>query len=200
MRAEIYETITEIYRADQQLPVLIKQIEDEHPNDFQRLALLGALYEETGDGANGPRDLQEGARGQSEAHRPPPQDDPRAPVAGRARQGDRRVRGAHPRGAEQPAVRLRAVRGAHAARRSRAGAEAPHRARGARPERRGGALAPRRLLRAHRRERALAQGAHAPLAGRRERSGPPRRPRRSLFPGRKPGSSPSRRGSASSPR
>ena len=51
VRAEIYETITEIYRADQQLPVLIKQIEDEHPNDFQRLALLGALYEETGDGA-----------------------------------------------------------------------------------------------------------------------------------------------------
>ena len=49
VRAEIYETITEIYRADQQLPVLIKQIEDEHPNDFQRLALLGALYEETGD-------------------------------------------------------------------------------------------------------------------------------------------------------
>lgn len=49
VRAEIYETITEIYRADQQLPILIKQIEDEHPNDFQRLALLGALYEETGD-------------------------------------------------------------------------------------------------------------------------------------------------------
>ena len=49
VRAEIYETITEIYRADQQLPILIKQIEDEHPNDFARLALLGALYEETGD-------------------------------------------------------------------------------------------------------------------------------------------------------
>ncbi|AKU96744.1 PBS lyase HEAT domain protein repeat-containing protein [Labilithrix luteola] len=49
VRAEIYETITEIYRADQQLPILIKQIEDEHPNDFQRLSLLGALYEETGD-------------------------------------------------------------------------------------------------------------------------------------------------------
>lgn len=51
VRAEIYETITEIYRADQQLPVLIKQIEDEHPTDFQRLAILGALYEETGDSA-----------------------------------------------------------------------------------------------------------------------------------------------------
>ncbi len=49
VRAEIYETITEIYRADQQLPILIKQIEDERPGDFQRLALLGALYEETGD-------------------------------------------------------------------------------------------------------------------------------------------------------
>ena len=52
MRAEIYETITEIYRADQQLPVLIKQIEEEHPSDFARLALLGALYEETGDAVN----------------------------------------------------------------------------------------------------------------------------------------------------
>jgi cellulose synthase operon protein C len=51
VRAEIYETITEIYRADQQLPVLIKQIEDEHPTDFARLALLGGLYEETGDSA-----------------------------------------------------------------------------------------------------------------------------------------------------
>jgi len=51
VRAEIYETITEIYRADQQLPVLITQIEGEHPSDFQRLALLGALYEETGDSA-----------------------------------------------------------------------------------------------------------------------------------------------------
>jgi tetratricopeptide (TPR) repeat protein/HEAT repeat protein len=52
VRAEIYETITEIYRADNQLPVLIKQIEDEHPTDFARLALLGALYEETGDANN----------------------------------------------------------------------------------------------------------------------------------------------------
>ena len=51
LRAEIYEIVTEIYRADQQLPVLIKQLEDEHPTDFARLALLGALYEETGDGA-----------------------------------------------------------------------------------------------------------------------------------------------------
>lgn len=49
VRATIYETITEVYRADQQLPTLIKQLEDEHPNDFNRLAILGALYEETGD-------------------------------------------------------------------------------------------------------------------------------------------------------
>gem|GEM_PF-289919 len=49
VRGEIYETIAEIYRTDQQLPVLIKQLEDEHPTDYQRLALLGALYEETGD-------------------------------------------------------------------------------------------------------------------------------------------------------
>ncbi len=52
VRAEIYETITEIYRADQQLPILIKQIEDEHPGDFARLRLLGSLYEETGDANN----------------------------------------------------------------------------------------------------------------------------------------------------
>ncbi len=49
VRAEIYETIAELYRADQQLPILIKQLEDEHPNDFARLSLLGKLYEETGD-------------------------------------------------------------------------------------------------------------------------------------------------------
>jgi tetratricopeptide (TPR) repeat protein len=51
LRAEIYEIVTEIYRADQKLPVLLKQLEDEHPNDFPRLALLAGLYEETGDSA-----------------------------------------------------------------------------------------------------------------------------------------------------
>lgn len=51
LRAEIYEIITEIYRADQRLPVLVKKLESEHPNDFARLALLGSLYEETGDSA-----------------------------------------------------------------------------------------------------------------------------------------------------
>lgn len=51
LRAEIYRIVVEIYRADQRLPVLIKQIEDEHPSDYARLAMLGGLYEETGDSA-----------------------------------------------------------------------------------------------------------------------------------------------------
>ncbi|HEY6463310.1 MAG TPA: tetratricopeptide repeat protein, partial [Polyangiaceae bacterium] len=51
LRAEIYEIVTEIYRADQRLPELVKQLEAEHANDFARLALLGGLYEETGDSA-----------------------------------------------------------------------------------------------------------------------------------------------------
>jgi len=51
LRAEIYEIVTEIYRADQKLPLLLKQLEDEHPGDFARLALLAGLYEETGDSA-----------------------------------------------------------------------------------------------------------------------------------------------------
>jgi tetratricopeptide (TPR) repeat protein/HEAT repeat protein len=50
LRGEIYAIITEIYRADQQLPALVKELEDEHPNDYSRLAILAALYEETGDG------------------------------------------------------------------------------------------------------------------------------------------------------
>ena len=132
VRAEIYEIITEIYRADQQLPVLIKQLEDEHPTDFARLALLGALYEETGDGDKAHRDLQAGARGQPAADRPAPQHGAPPPGQRRARQGHRRVRGAHPRGAEQSAVRLRAVRGAAAARRPRRAPHARQRARGAR--------------------------------------------------------------------
>jgi tetratricopeptide (TPR) repeat protein/HEAT repeat protein len=49
VRSEIYQTITEIYRSDQQLPVFIKKLEDQHPVDYTRLALLGSLYEETGD-------------------------------------------------------------------------------------------------------------------------------------------------------
>lgn len=51
-RAEIYETITEIYRAEQRLPELVKELEKEHPSDFARLSLLASLYEETGDAPN----------------------------------------------------------------------------------------------------------------------------------------------------
>lgn len=49
VRGEIYQTITEVYRANQTLPALIKKLEDQHPGDYARLALLGSLYEETGD-------------------------------------------------------------------------------------------------------------------------------------------------------
>ena len=52
VRAEIYQIITEVYRADQALPLLIKKLEDQHPGDYARLALLGSLYEEMGDAAN----------------------------------------------------------------------------------------------------------------------------------------------------
>jgi tetratricopeptide (TPR) repeat protein/HEAT repeat protein len=52
VRAEIYQIITEVYRVDQALPVLIKKLEDQHPGDYARLALLGSLYEETGDSQN----------------------------------------------------------------------------------------------------------------------------------------------------
>ncbi|MGA7123598.1 MAG: tetratricopeptide repeat protein [Polyangiaceae bacterium] len=51
LRAQIYEVVAEIYRAVQELPVLIRQLEAERATDFARLALLGALYEETGDSA-----------------------------------------------------------------------------------------------------------------------------------------------------
>ena len=49
LRAEVYQIVTEIYRADQRLPELVKQLEGERANDFGRLSLLGGLYEETGD-------------------------------------------------------------------------------------------------------------------------------------------------------
>ena len=51
VRGEVYEAITEIYRADQRLPDWVKLLDAEHPSDFPRLALLGSLYEETGDAA-----------------------------------------------------------------------------------------------------------------------------------------------------
>ena len=49
LRVEIYQIVAALYRESQELPVLVKQLEDEHPNDAARLALLGGLYEETGD-------------------------------------------------------------------------------------------------------------------------------------------------------
>lgn len=49
LRAEIYQTIAEIYRGDQRLPVLVQELENEHPHDAARLALLGSLYDETGE-------------------------------------------------------------------------------------------------------------------------------------------------------
>jgi tetratricopeptide (TPR) repeat protein len=52
VRASIYQTITEVYRADERLGELIKELEGEHPSDYARLALLGSLYEETGDAAH----------------------------------------------------------------------------------------------------------------------------------------------------
>jgi tetratricopeptide (TPR) repeat protein len=51
LRTEIYETIAEIYRADQRLPVLVGKLESDHPGDAVRLALLGSLYEEIGESA-----------------------------------------------------------------------------------------------------------------------------------------------------
>lgn len=49
VRTEIYDIIAEIYRKDQKLPVLVKELETQNPSDFHRLAMLGSLYEETGD-------------------------------------------------------------------------------------------------------------------------------------------------------
>src|SRR5207245_2124898 len=46
-RADIYDVITDVYRAEQQLPILVKKLEDEHPTDLPRLQPLGSLYEET---------------------------------------------------------------------------------------------------------------------------------------------------------
>ena len=74
-----------------------------------------------GDGRldDGHRDVQARARHRPAADRSAPADDPPAPGQRGPRQGDRRVRRLDPRGAEQPAVRLRGVRGAPAAGRPR---------------------------------------------------------------------------------
>lgn len=48
VRTEILNTIAEVYRAENNLTALIALMEAEHATDFQRLVLLGQLYEETG--------------------------------------------------------------------------------------------------------------------------------------------------------
>jgi tetratricopeptide (TPR) repeat protein/HEAT repeat protein len=48
VRKEIFALVAEVYRADNNLPELIRLIEEEHPTEFARIASLGALYEETG--------------------------------------------------------------------------------------------------------------------------------------------------------
>jgi cellulose synthase operon protein C len=50
VRNEVYELIAEVHRKEQTLGTLVAELEKEGANDFQRLQLLGHLYEETGDG------------------------------------------------------------------------------------------------------------------------------------------------------
>ena len=49
VRSEILLIMTEAFRAEGKLPELIALLEAENGRDFQRLARMGALYEETGD-------------------------------------------------------------------------------------------------------------------------------------------------------
>ncbi len=48
VRRQIYDIIVDVYRHDDKLATFITELEKEHPNDFERLRLLGNLYEETG--------------------------------------------------------------------------------------------------------------------------------------------------------
>lgn len=48
LRREVFDLIVEVYRADDRLLELIARLEKERPGDFDRLAMLGGLYEETG--------------------------------------------------------------------------------------------------------------------------------------------------------
>lgn len=48
VRSEIYDIIVEVYRKDEKLGELIAELEKQNPGDFERLRLLGSLYEETG--------------------------------------------------------------------------------------------------------------------------------------------------------
>jgi cellulose synthase operon protein C len=49
VRGEILALVTDVYRSQSNLPELIELIEKERPGDSQRLAMLAALYEETGE-------------------------------------------------------------------------------------------------------------------------------------------------------
>ncbi len=49
VRVHAYEALTEVYRESERLGELIKELEAAQPGDRTRLALLGSLYEETGD-------------------------------------------------------------------------------------------------------------------------------------------------------
>jgi tetratricopeptide (TPR) repeat protein len=49
VRAEILLIMTEAFRSEGKLPELITLLEAEKGQDFQRLAMMGSLYEETGD-------------------------------------------------------------------------------------------------------------------------------------------------------
>lgn len=48
VRREIYDVIVEVYRASNRLRELVGELERERASDFERLTLLGGLYEETG--------------------------------------------------------------------------------------------------------------------------------------------------------
>lgn len=48
VRTEIYEIIVDVYRKDEKLGELVAELEKQQANDFERLRLLGSLYEETG--------------------------------------------------------------------------------------------------------------------------------------------------------
>ncbi len=48
VRREIYGIIVDVYRHEDKLSTFIAELEKQHPNDFERLRLLGNLYEETG--------------------------------------------------------------------------------------------------------------------------------------------------------
>ncbi len=48
IRREVYLIIVEVYRSDDRLDELIAELEKERADDFERLRMLGSLYEETG--------------------------------------------------------------------------------------------------------------------------------------------------------